>query len=776
MAREKTGHELASGSGTLASLAGAVGGAGSADAPGAAARFNEPVGVAVDQWGNVYVADSGNATIRKITPSAVVSTLAGAAGQVGRVDGRGAAARFNKPFSVAVDGSGNVYVADTGSSTIRKIKPSGMVTTLAGRAGQRGQTDGRGGAARFDKPFSVAADGSGNVYVADTGNSTVRKISPSGVVSTLAGRAGSRGSADGPGAKAQFNGLFGVAADRVGSVWVADTDNNIVRKISPSGVVSTIAGSYSGSADGPGSYARFHAPTGVAVDSAGNLYLADAENNTVRKIAPSGVVSTVAGTADQTGSADGSSAAARFDDPHGVTVDEAGNLYLADTQNNTIRKIAPSGMVSTLAGTAMERGYADGPGAAARFNGPKGLAVDGSGNIYVADTLNSTIRKVTPSGVAITLAGIAGQGGGADGRGSAARFNGPEGVAVDGSGNIYVADTANSTIRKITPSGVVSTVAGVALERGSADGRGSAARFNGPEGVAVDRSGNIYVADTANSTVRKITPSGVVSTFAGAPLARGSVDGPVAAARFDGPESVAIDRSGNIYVSEWWNNTIRLITPGGVVRTLVGGTRGRFGNCFGPLPASLVVPYGLAVDQVTGTLYVTVNSGVLVVSSLTIKEGNGDAVIVPPRGQQLFTASGGSDVGAWSLSTNNSGGSITRGGLYTAGAVAGTDTATVTDSQGAHAAIAVTVAPRLAITTDSREGARVAMGGQLGLMALGGDGPYTWSLSVNNSGGSISQAGVFRAGTIGNVADTVKVTDSAGYSATMAVFVSRTRR
>ena len=185
------------------------------------------------------------------------------------------------------------------------------------------------------------------------------------------------------------------------------------------------------------------------------------------------------------------------------------------TRNDTIRKITPAGVVTTFAGTAGQSGSADGTGAAARFTNPEGTAVDGAGNVYVADTFNDTIRKITPAGVVTTLAGTAGQGGSADGTGAAARFAFPTGVAVDGAGNVYVADTDNDTIRKITPAGVVTTLAGTAGQSGSADGTGAAARFNSPFGLAVDGAGNIYVADEDNDAIREITPAGVVSTLAG---------------------------------------------------------------------------------------------------------------------------------------------------------------------------------------------------------------------------------------------------------------------
>ena len=347
--------------------------------------------------------------------------------------------------------------------------------------------------------------------MADTGNSTIRKITPAGVVTTLAGTAG---------AAARFDAPQGIAVDSAGTVYVADTSNNMIREITPAGVVTTLAGSSggSGSADGTGAAARFSSPSGVAIDSAGTVYVADTENSTIREITPAGVVTTLAGTAGATGSADGTGAAARFSSPSGVAVDSAGNLYVADTGNSTIREITAGGVVTTLAGTAGATGSADGTGAAARFDFPMGIAVDSAGNLYVADTGNSTIRKITPAGVVTTLAGTAGATGSADGTGAAARFSSPSGVAVNSAGNLYVVDTGNSTIREITAGGVVTTLAGMAGATGSADGTGAAARFSSPSGVAVNSAGNLYVADTGNSTIREITPATVVTTVVGSAL------------------------------------------------------------------------------------------------------------------------------------------------------------------------------------------------------------------------------------------------------------------
>jgi sugar lactone lactonase YvrE len=558
--------------GEVSILAGSTRSWGSADGTGTAARFNSPQGLATDSAGNVYVADTGNNAIRKITPAGEVSTLAGGTRSWGSADGTGTAARFNFPQGLATDSAGNVYVADTNNQTIRKITPAGEVSTLAGSARSWGSTDGTGTAARFNFPRGITTDSAGNLYVADTNNQTIRKITPAGEVSTLAGSAGNWGSTDGTGAAARFNSPRSITADATGNLYVADTNNQTIRKITPAGEVSTLAGSSrsAGSADGTGTAARFNFPRGIAADATGNLYVADTNNQTIRKITAVGVVSTLAGSSGSAGSADGTSTVARFNSPIGLATDSAGNIYVADTNNHTIRKITPAGEVSTWAGSAGNAGSVDATGTAAQFNYPRGIAIDATDNLYVADTENSTIRKITPAGEVSTLAGSVGSAGSADGAGAAAQFNSPQGLATDSAGNVYVADTNNQTIRKITAAGMVSTFAGSSGSAGSVDGTGTVARFNSPIGLATDSAGNIYVADTNNHTIRKITPAGEVSIWAGSAGNAGSVNGTGTAARFNSPQGLAIDIESNVYVADTNNHTVRKITPAGVVSTVVG--------------------------------------------------------------------------------------------------------------------------------------------------------------------------------------------------------------
>ncbi len=319
-----------------------------------------------------------------------------------------------------------------------------LVTTLAG-TGVAGKTDGPGETATFSSPEGVALDGQGNLYVVDRGNNLLRKIASDGTVSFVAG-SGTAAFADGTGSAAQLNFPWKSAVDPQGNIILADRDNHRIRKITPAGVVTTIAGTgVAGFADGPGDGAKFNQPLDVAVDAAGNIYVADNLNHRIRKIATDGTVNTLAG-AGTIGSADGMGTAAQFRNPSGLDVDADGNIWVADRLNHKIRKITPEGVVTTMAGTGTT-GYLDGPAASARFADPYGIAVSTDGSLIIADLNNNKIRKVSAQGTVSTLAGTSS--GFSDGAGVAAQFKSPTDVAVDANGVVYVADLGNNRIRKV---------------------------------------------------------------------------------------------------------------------------------------------------------------------------------------------------------------------------------------------------------------------------------------------------------------------------------------
>jgi streptogramin lyase len=324
--------------------------------------------------------------------------------------------------------------------------------------------------------------------------------------------------------------------------------------------VTTLTGQplVSGASNGPVATALFNDPAALVADAAGNLFIADSRNHAIRRISTNGIVSTFAGQAGTPGSSDGTGTA-RFDTPSGITLAPNGDLYISDTGNHTIRRVTPAGAVTTFAGTAAQSGFTDAAGAAARFNSPLGLAVAADRTIFVADSGNHLVRAIAPDRTVRTLAGRAETWGTEDGAGGNARFNGPVGVAINPDGDIFVSDSNNHTIRRITRAGMVITWAGVPGTDGSADGHRFAATFSKPAELAFDKHGNLFVADSFNHLIRKISPAGEVSTVTGVAGADGSVDGSNGQARLFNPYGLAIGPDGSLVVSDAYNELIRIV-------------------------------------------------------------------------------------------------------------------------------------------------------------------------------------------------------------------------
>ena len=451
----------------LTVLAGTLGGPGNLDGCSTAARFSHPEGVAVDAAGVIYVADTGNQLIRKITTAGVVSTLAGQSGVKGGADGTGNTATFSDPTGITVDAAGIVYVTDATGSTLRRITPTGVVSTLAGSFGTSGSANGQGAAANFATPLGIAHDTAGNLYVADQGNSAIRMITPAGVVTTFAALLDAANKA--PVAS-------GLAIDGTGNVYVGVRtnpqnggdegtlyDDAQVWRYKPTGVFDRIvAGTGFGNADGTGAAASFDYPVGLAADASGNVYVADACNNQIRKISTAAVVTSLAGSPpslpcrfDEAQSVDGIGAAAGFDQPSGVAVDPGGNVVVADTLGDVIRRVGQEGAVTTVAGTTTLSGSSDGTGAAARFffandGGYAGFtSTDAAGNVIVTDPENGAVRKITPAGVVSTFVP------------PLVGFSLPEGIAIDAAGHLDIVEFGGDRVVQIAPSGAVSTLVGV---------------------------------------------------------------------------------------------------------------------------------------------------------------------------------------------------------------------------------------------------------------------------------------------------------------------------
>ena len=641
------------------------------DGPSSIVRFSSPSDVAITAGGSVLVADKGNHRIRSCTGDGTTSTLAGS-GTAGFLDGAAATARFSSPEGVAVDAAGDIYVADTANHRIRKISAAGIVSTVCG-SGTAGFADGVGVSAQLSSPTDIVVTASGAVLIADSANHRIRRLIGE-KLETFAGN-GTAGWVDDVAAKAQFKSPWALFEDVHGRVLVVEAGNHTLRSIK-GGTVETIAGvGQAGFKDGPGGTAQFSKPQGVIADKDGKAFVADGGNHRIRTAAASqklcndgnpctndlcdkgtgacifdtlkpgdacddgsactvsdtcdfagtckgqgkncddgspctddscnaisgqcetknlvktcddgdacttgdtcvggacvsgaGDIATVAGSGSAS-SGDGKGTAASFYYPEDVAVDAASNAYIADTTNSRIRKITADGVVTTLVGTA-GAGYTDGPGNLARVNTPAGVAVDSKGVIYVADRGNHRIRKILADGTTSTFAGN-GSAAYADGKGVNAKFYAPQGIDVDPNGNVYVADTSNQRIRKIDKDGVVTTVAGSGVA-GFQDGPSKDAKFYQPYDVVFSPKGDLFVADYSNHRIRRIDPAGTVSTLAGSGTS-GTSDGIGEKATFSGPSGLTIDANGNLLVVTRIGHRLRRVTPGGDTTTLAGGTAG----------------------------------------------------------------------------------------------------------------------------------------------------------------------------------------------------------
>jgi uncharacterized protein (TIGR03437 family) len=599
--------------GTLTRIAGNARAGNSGDGgPAVAAQLIFPMGLAVDAAGNVFVADRDAAAIRRIALNGTISTVAGT-GTAGFTGDGGPAinARLNGPFGVAVDAAGDLYIADTGNGVVRRVSPDGTIWTVAGTGAQGYSGD--GGAAlnaRMNGPEAVAIDPAGNLYIADTFNGRIRRVGTDGVIATVAG-VGSTGifSGDGgPPPNAALSLPTDVAVDRAGNLYIADFGNSRVRVVA-NATITTVAGSANGPPLTSGEAAvnaRLEGPTGVTVDGGGAIYFVEAGIGSgtglargdykVWKVSTAGVLTTLAGNGIPSYSGEGVAAtAAQLNGPAGVAVSRSGIIYISDTGNQRVRATsAAGGPLVTLAGNGA-------PGfnsdiilpRNAQLNRPLGVATDDNGNWYVADTANNRVRKVQPGGNLFTVAGNGNASYYGDGGpGTLGSVNQPEGVAADALGNVYIADTLDNAVRKVTPGGIITTLAGTGNTGYSGDGGpASLARLNLPRGVAVDLGGNVYVADSGNNQVRRIDAQGTITT----------VD---TGNSLSGPRGIAVDRAGNLYIADSSNRRVLRVSPGALVTTIAGdGTCCYSGDGGLALDAQLNQPSGVAVDA-NGNVYV----------------------------------------------------------------------------------------------------------------------------------------------------------------------------
>ena len=585
-------------------------------------------GIATDSSGNVYFTASN--CVFRLDKNGILTLVAGNS-RVGFSGDGGLAvnAQLSGPNGIAVDAAGDIFVADGGNYRVRRISASGIITTVAG--GGVGQGYFEGGAATtagFNFISGLALDGSGNLFISDSGYDVVRMVSPKGIITTVAGTGTYGYSGDGgPAVKARLSGPSGLVVDGLGNIFIADSNNSCVRKVAVGGTITTFAGTgfagFSGD-NGPAVNAQLAYPRGVALDGSGNLLITDSNNARIRTVSANGTISTVPGNAtygatgvgdiavDSAGNIfiDGSaSGLTSFE----LTGDFSGTLFLAQVSSSppgisVLRKISAAGTISTVAGNSASGLYGvGGPAIGGQFGSVQGVAADGSGNVFVADPVDNSVLKISAAGILTVVAGngtskFSGDGGLA----TNAELAAPMAVAVDGSGDLFIADYDNGRIRKVTPNGMITTVAGNG-DAGYAGDGGQAlnAEIARPSGVAIDGSGNIFILDTTNSVVRKVAANGVITTIAG----NGALNNPM---------GIAVDTAGDLFIADTYNYAVRKVTPSGTITTVAGGSSSLLNELT-----------GVAVDG-SGNLLIAADGAILRVSAtngaLTIIAATGDEV------------------------------------------------------------------------------------------------------------------------------------------------------
>ena len=594
--------------------------------PASAAQLNQPYDLALDAAGNLYIADYGNQRVRAIGTDGNITTVAGdGLGGVFADGGPATGALLLGPRNVATDAAGNLYISDFDGHRVRRVAPDGTIGTVAGTgvAGFGGD-GGPATAAQLAFPAGLALDGAGNLYIVDSANVRIRKVlARVGTIATVC----TQQSFGMPNIQ-----LSGLAANAAGDLYIPESGNSFVWQLTPAGALTRVAGTpgdgaYTGDGQ-PALQTALSAPVEVTLDAAGNLYISEARR--VRSVTTAtGIINTVAGSGTFGFSGDGGSASmAVLSAPTGLALNN-GSLDIADQGNHRVRQVIAGGSIFTVAGNGAPSYAGDGLAAvSAGLDGPTGLAFDPSGNLYIADTENGRVRQVDPSGTIITFAGngiVSGFGGEGD-PATLTPLDAPQGVVPDLAGNVYVSDTNHNRVIQVDTAGNIHTVAGNGTAGNTGGSGTSLGELYGPTGLAVDSAGNLYIADTQNQRIQMLDAGGTISTIAGNGASGFSGDGGDAlAAELNMPSAVAVDSSGNIYIADTGNNRVRLVTTDGNIATIAGtGDAAYNGDRGAALDIALSKPGGLALDS-QGNVWIadTGNNRVRMLSAI-------QTVVTPP--------------------------------------------------------------------------------------------------------------------------------------------------
>ena len=571
-------------------------------------QIGQMTGVAVDGQGNVYVSSAELTMVLKVTPNGIVGVVAGD-GLLGGGTGVAVGASLYSPGGLALDEAGNLYIADGAVNVVHKVDTSGIITTFAGTGGGGHSGDG-GPAAKAEliQPAALAVDKSGNLYIAENGL-YIRRVTPDGTISTVAGNGLPGYTGDGgPATKASFTIPSGLAVDAAGNVYVADEYDCAIRKFVPGGNITTVAGGKCGQSSGdggPATQAHMGFLGGVAIDSSGALYISDALNNNIRRVSPTGIINTLAGNGQAGFTGDGGNALqAELSSPGPIMVDSTGTVVVVDFINNRLRRITPGGgIINTFAGETFTNGDG-GPSDEAIFTSPGQIAVDSTGDVYVPDSSQSRVRKIAPSGVITTVAGTT-------------NIGSPNAVAVDQAGDLFISAAG---IRRVdAATGVITTFAGggnagpyTGNGTGGDGGPATAATLNFVTGIAVDASEDVYFTDLIRlpngalqgGVVRRVTPDGIIHTYAGAGFGFGGDGGPATKALFGNDIRISIGPDGSLYIGDLDNNVVRRVDPGsGIITTVAGNGKPGPSGDGGQATSAGVAPWSINVDK-AGNLYI----------------------------------------------------------------------------------------------------------------------------------------------------------------------------
>ncbi len=592
------------------------------------AKLKIPAGLTFDKKGNLYIADRNNHRVRKVDTRGSITTVAGngTAGFSGD-GGKATEAMLNLPSGIAVDDNGNIYISDRSNDRIRRVDNKGIITTIAGNGvdGYKGDND-PATQAQLSKPFGLALDKKGNLYIADRGNNRIRKVNPHGIITTVAGDGGFFFMGDnGPAYRASIAGPTGVVVDGDGTLYIADRNNNRVRSVDTHGMIRTVAGTGQQDYNGDSEVARdtnLYLPFGVALNPDGKLLVVDRSHYRIRQVdTRRGNVTTIAGNGVKMFAGDGGPATgAKLSFPHGIVVDKNGNLLVSDKGHYRIRQISPDGIIQTVAGNGTRGNIGDGlPALQASIYGATSLKLNNKGEIFIISPsgFTSLIRKVDEKGIMRKVLGTVSKNylesiarskyKGKVQTGELATITTFSDIAFDHKGNMFISDRLNHQIRKVSPQGEISTIAGTGESAYYGDGGpASEAAFRDPSSLATDKQGNLYIADGANNMIRKIDTKGIVSTIAGNGNHENSGDGgPALQAGIRNMDYLAMSPAGELHIAGMNSHTVRKITRDGKIMTVAGkGYQGYFGDGGPATKAMLKSPSAIAFDS-KGNLYIS---------------------------------------------------------------------------------------------------------------------------------------------------------------------------